>query len=209
VDEIEPFSLSAFLRDRLGNIRPVSIRITRPATTPAGVFACEVRSSLLLHDPHPVYSGLPHDAWAKAFAVLRNALRNGGYELVDGKGSLLILPNPPRDHSWVPPPTQPNIAGIEPSFRAEGWTRWGGEPRLVELAVWPPFEEEPGTYCAPMRCGLMRGGQVICSYGASPEQAVHLAHKYLQIEVDFRKIIDEAGRPIEIPIPPEPPLRER
>jgi hypothetical protein len=106
------------------------------------------------------------------------------------------------------PRSPPNVEGVEPIFRIEGWATANVDGRTrVELAIWPPVRDNP-DYFAPMRCGLRRGGEVLRSYGVSPEQAVHLAFKYLQIEVDLRGITDDAGRPIVLPIPPEPPLIE-
>src|SRR5262249_8272476 len=138
---------------------------------------------------------------------LSQALRQRGGVLLNEQGERTKLPAPPRDRSWVGALSAPEVAGIEPIYRIEAWVRSGvDDKQRVELAIWPPFAEEPGTDCAPMRCGLWRGGKVICSYGVSAEQAVYLAYKYLQIEVEHRKIIGDDGRLIDLPIPPEPPL---
>ncbi len=107
------------------------------------------------------------------------------------------------------PRMSPSVEGIEPIYRISGWaTANVDNRRRVELAIWPPFEEEPGTFCAPMRCGFAFRGLVKCSYGVSPEQALHLAFKFLQSEIDYRQITYDDGRLIEVPVPPEPPLPE-
>lgn len=170
---------------------------------------CVIRSSVLSWNPYRVYSGLEHDAWAAAFEVLHNALRIDGKSLVDADGERVALPSPPRDSSWVPPLQIPDVTGIEPVYSIEGWARKSGrEPRRFELAIWPPFEEEPGTFCAPMRCTLRRERPLVCSYGAFPEQAVYLAYAYLRVETETYEMTDDEGRPIVVPSPPEPPLPE-
>jgi len=206
--DFEPFVLDAFISDSQGSIRPIRIVVEIPVLMPDGSFKCDVHSSMLSKHPHPVYSGLPYDAWAKAFELLRNTLSDDRHELVDGVGNRLSLPSPPRDRSWVPSPDTQVKRGIEPIFRVEGWTKKDGSKTRIELAIWPPFEEERGVFCAPMKCGMRRGGAVMCSYGASPEQAVYLAYGYLRIEIEFREIFDIDGKPLVIPTIPEPPLIE-
>lgn len=202
-----PYGFSGFLYRSNGAKEAITITVGVPEEAPDQSYFCEIRTRLLPTDPYRVYSRLKNDAWAKAFELLHNALKHTDGVLLNGKGEQVELPSPPRDRSWVGPPTVPNIERVEPIYRIEGWAKdHAGERRRVELAVWPPFEEEPGTFCAPMRCGLRRGGEVICSYGATPAQAVQLAYKYLQIEVECRPVTDDDGRPIDIPIPPEPPL---
>jgi len=170
---------------------------------------CVIRSSILSWNPYRVYSELEHDAWAAAFDVLRDALRIDGKTIVDADGQLVALPSPPRDHSWVPPLHIPDVTGIEPIYRVECWAkRRGREKRRVELAIWPPFEKVPGTFCAPIKCTLRSERPLICSYGAFPEQAVYLAYAYLRIETEAYDLTDDEGRPIVIPTPPEPPLPE-
>lgn len=203
-----PYIFSGFVVYADGRRNQVAINVAIPTKTPDSDYCCEIQTNLLSKSPYRVYSGLPHDAWAEAFEVLNLRLRQKSAFLLNEKGERAELPSPPRDRSWVRPPTVPNVEGIEPLYRVTGWATSTGERRPVDLALWPPFEEEPGTFCAPMRCGLMFGGEVRCSYGATPEQSVYLGHKYLRLEVDVRKVVDEAGRPIVIPIPPEPPLPE-
>jgi hypothetical protein len=203
----EQYTFSGWIKFADGKTDSVTINVRIPTLTSDSLYRCEIESNLLSARPYRVYSGLQHDAWAEAFEVLRQFLRVRQGVLVDEKGRQVDLPSPQRDRSWVPPPRVPNVESIEPIYRTGGWVRSeAGEKRSVELAIWPPFEEEPGTFCAPMRCGLMNGGQVRCSYGVSPEQAVHLAYKYLQIEIQYRKITDADGQLIEVPITPEPPL---
>lgn len=205
--EFAHFILAGFLRHPSGRLEPFEMRIDPPTIMSEGVFACEVRSSLLHENPHLVRSRLSHDAWAKAFELIMRVLRLEGKPLVDKNGEPISVPSPPRDRACVEEESKLNVKGIDPIFRVAGWTQLpGSERRRIELAIWPPFEQEHGIYCAPMRCGLRRNGEVMCSYGASPEQALYLAHRYLQIEVEHRGIMDDQGRPIEIPVPPEPPL---
>ncbi len=202
-----PYVFSGFVSHVDGRKERIAITVNVPKKTPDPLFCCEIETSLLSKSPYRVFSMLAHDAWAEAFEILNQVLREEDLILVNEKGDRVELLSPPRDLSWARPPTLPNVAGIEPIYRTEGWAKdYAGERRRVELAVWPPFEEEPGIFCAPMRCGLMNGGQLRCSYGATSEQAVHLAHKYLQIEVECRPVTDDDGRPLDIPIPPEPPL---
>jgi hypothetical protein len=202
-----PYVFSGFISRFDGCREPISITVSAPKKISEPLFCCEIETSLLTKSPYRIFSMLAHDAWAEAFETLNRVLQEERLFLVNQSGDRVELPSPPRDLSWVGPPTIPNVEGVKPIYRIEGWARgYAGEKRRVELAVWPPFEEEPGTFCAPMRCGLMSGGQVRCSYGATPEQAVHLAHKYLQIEVECRPVTDDDGRPLDIPIPPEPLL---
>jgi hypothetical protein len=187
---------------------PARIHVSAPEPTQDHFFRCDITTNLFSTSPHRVYSALAHDAWSAAFEVLRHELQRTHSVLLNEQDAHVDLPSPPRDRSWVPPPRVPNVEGIEPIYRTRGWaTSSAGEKQSVELAIWPPFEEEPGTFCAPMRSGLMNG-QVRCSYGVSPEQAVHLAYKYLQVEIEHRRIADDIGRLIEVPITPEPPLPE-
>jgi hypothetical protein len=205
--EKETFVLQAFLKGPSCALHPIVVSIEPPTKTPEGSFICLVRCSALNHDPYPVYSGLEHDAWAKAFELLDRTLRLEGKEIVDKDGRPLPLPSPPRDRSWVPGLRAPDVTNIEPLYRVEGWAkRLGRDPQRVELAIWPPFEEEPGTFCAPTKCALRRDGAVICSYGAFPEQAVYLAYAYLRIETESYEIIDDQGHLVVVPSPPQPPL---
>jgi hypothetical protein len=207
--EFSSFALKGFLRASSGRLEPFSLDIDPPASTSQGLFQCNVHCSLLHDNPHPVHSRLYADAWAKAFELVHRMIRFEDKELVDDKGTPIPLPSPARDPACVKEEEQPDVAGVVPIFRVEGWTkRRGPETRRVELAIWPAFEKEHGTFCAPMRCGLRRNGQVMCSYGASPEQAVYLAFKYLQIEIEHDEISDDKGRPLDIPLSPEPPLIE-
>lgn len=200
-----PFVLSAFLEDRAGNREPVEIQVAPPVATEFNSFQCEIRSSMLQKNPHHVYSGLSHDAWANAFQAISSWLEADGKQLVDRHGRAVVLPSPPRDRSWIPPRKHPDVTGLTPLYRMEGWAHPKDGPRQrVELAVWPAFEEEPGVFCAPIRSGLRQGGKVICSYGASAEQAVFLAYKFLRTEVEHSRVQDDAGALIDIPIPPEP-----
>jgi hypothetical protein len=203
----QAYKFGGSVREANGKSRPISIAVSAPMATPDGLYLCEIHSDLLEHSPHRVYSALEHDAWAAAFEMLNQVLQRAGANLFDERGSGVELPSPPRDRSWIRPSRMPSLAGLEPIYRVEGWSKQNeGGAKRVELAIWPPFEEEPGTYCAPMRCGLMRGGQVICSYGATAEQSVYLAYKYLQLEVECRPVVDDNDEQIEIPVPPEPRL---
>jgi hypothetical protein len=205
----QPYLFSGFICLANGERQPALIRVDPPAETPDPLFECEIRSNLLLSDPYRVYSPLAHDAWAEAFEVLSNALRLEQAHLIDQEGRRVELPSPPRDRSWVTPARIPDVRGIEPIFSVKGWaTRVGRKGEPVEMAIWPPFEEEPLAYCAPIRCNLLRDGESGCSYGASAEQAVYLAHRILQSEAEYLGVVDSVGRPIEIPLPPEPPLPE-
>lgn len=202
-----PYIFDGFISRGGGPRAPIAIEVMVPEKHTDRLFRCEIRTGLLATSPYRVYSGLAHDAWAEAFEILNRVLQEDDAILQTKAGERVQLPAPQRDRSWVRPPTIPSIEGVEPTYRIEGWaTDYFGERRRIELAVWRPFEEEPGIFCAPMRCGLMNGGQVRCSYGATPEQAVHLAHKYLQIEVETRPVTDDSGRLLDIPIPPEPLL---
>jgi len=204
-----PYLFDGFICLANGKREPVSIRIDPPAETPDPLLECEIRSSLLPSYPYRVSSPLAHDAWAAAFEVLNDALKRRRAYLVDQEDRRVELPSPPRDRSWVTPRPPPNVSGIEPLIRIEGWaTRAGRKRQRVEMAIWPPFEEEPGTFCAPFRCNLLLKGEPGCSYGESAEQAVYLAHRILQSEVDRLDVVDSAGHSIEILIPPEPPLPE-
>lgn len=192
-----------------GKREPVSIRIDPPAETPDPLLECVIRSNLLPSYPYRVCSPLAHDAWAAAFEVLNDALNLRRAYLVDHEDRRVELPSPPRDRSWVTPRPPPNVSGIEPVFRIEGLaTRAGRKRQPVKMAIWPPFEEEPGTFCAPIRCNLMRGGEPRCIYGASAKQAVYLAYRILMAQADYLGFTDTAGHPIKIPLPPEPPLPE-
>jgi len=202
-----PYLFSGFIYLASGKREPVSIRIDPPAETPDPLFECEIRSNLLSSYPYRVCSPLAHDAWAEAFEVLNDVLKRRRAYLVDHEDCRIELPSPPRDRSWVTPRPPPNVHGIAPLFRIEGWaTGAGGKRQRAEMAIWPPFEEEPGTFCAPIRCNLLRGGGPGCSYGASAEQAVYLAHRILVAEAEYPGVVDSEGNPIKIPIPPEPPL---
>lgn len=201
-----PYIFNGHISRADGSPEPISIQVAVPEKTSDPLYRCVIRSTLLPKTPYRVYSGLAHDAWAEAFEVLNQALRQADAVLLDDKGGRVELPSPPRDLSWVRPPRIPEVVGIEPIYRVAGWVRKPGlEPQRVELAIWPALEEESGTFCAPMRCALRRRGTVMCSYGASAEQAVYLAYKYLRIEVEHDVITDNDGRLLDIPIPPEPP----
>ena len=203
--EIVPFALTGFLVDPAGNRERIDIRVDTPVKCEGEWYRCDVRSSLLSHDPHPVYSGLAHDAWARAFAALHDWLRAEGKHLVDEQSRSIELPLPPRDNSWTQPSDHPDIRERAPLYRVEAWANPVDAPRQrAELAVWPAFEESPDVFCAPIRCGLRRGGSVICCYGASRDQAEFLAFGYLRREAEYSRITDADGKPIMVPEMAEP-----
>jgi hypothetical protein len=202
----QPYRFGGTIRLGDGSQKPASIVVAAPRETSDPLFMVEIRSGLLPKEPYRVFSESADDAWAEAFDVLRQALEEADGILCDERGEPTELPTLSRDRSHAPTPG-PDVTGAKPIYRTIGWVRMpGSAPRELQLAIWPAFEEEAGVFCAPMRCGLMRNGDVMCSYGATPEQAVYLAYKYLQTEVEFRSITDADGKLLEIPIPPEPPL---
>lgn len=203
--KFERFTLSGFLVDSAGNRERIDICVDPPVKAEGAGYRCDVRSSLLALDPHPIYSGLEHDAWARAFAALHAWIRAEDKRLVDERDLPIELPSPPRDNSWTRPSNDPDVTGRPPLFHVEGWiSSTDGTRRRADLAVWPAFEEAPGTFCAPMRCGLRRGGRVFCCYGASLAQAEFLAFGYLRREAEHSQITDTDGNPILVPRPPEP-----
>jgi hypothetical protein len=207
--ETAHFRLNAFLKNAAGEAHPIEILVEGPSLTVESTYQCTIRTSILNQNPYRVYSGLAHDAWAEAFEVLNRALVAADAVLFDEQGKCVELPSPPRDRSWVPPPRIPVVDGIDPIYRAEGWAkRPDREPRRIELAIWPPFEEEPGTFCAPMKNTLRGERPLICSYGAFPEQAVYLAYSFLRVTTETYELSDDKGQSIIVPSPPEPPLPE-
>ncbi len=138
----QPYIFNGSISRDNGKPEPITIKVSAPEKTSDPLYRCEIQSSLLSKVPYLVYSGLAHDAWAEAFEILNQALRAAAAVLLNAQGMRVELPAPPRDRSWVPPPRIPVVEGIDPIYRAEGWAkRPDREPRRVELAIWPPFEE--------------------------------------------------------------------
>jgi len=158
------------------------------------------------YSPHRFSSALAHDAWALAFEWLHSWLRWNGKRLVDEEGAPIVLPSPPRDTSWqTPSPPPPDVAGVAPIFRAEGWaTKSCPSRQRVELAIWPAVEEEADLFCAPTLCTFFFGGKLKCVYGVSVKQAVFHAYQQMQVAAEHYAIVDDDGQAISVPLPPEP-----
>jgi hypothetical protein len=206
MSEFAPYLLEADLTDSHGKLERVTIRIDPPTATDDDWFVCAIHGSMFDHGPYRSASALAHDAWARAFEWLHSWLQWNEKRLVAADGTPVILPSPPRDTSWeTPSPPPPDVTGVAPIFRAEGWvTKSCPSRQRVELAIWPAVEEEANLFCAPTLCTFFFDGKVKCIYGVSVEQAVFHAYQQMRVAAEHYAIVDDDGQAISVPMPPEP-----